>query len=201
MNEIVQFIVTKDIEALRRALSKNPQLANAGIPIPGSQENGKLGHPLHRLCDAVFSKIITDQEAIELAKVFLEFGADIDGYKSRGDINTPVSAAASLNAEALALFYLEQGADFRYAEPKGGSTTLHWAAICGLDRLTKKLIESGADINLRDMTYNSTPLGWAEHAMTGDDPGTLNHQQECIDLLLAAEARQGRKRAQDTDKS
>ncbi|HUB61358.1 MAG TPA: ankyrin repeat domain-containing protein [Puia sp.] len=189
MNQVVQFIINRDAEGLRRALSNDPSLANAGIPIPGDpHENERLGHPLHRLCDAVFAGLITETEAIDVARVFLEHGADIDGYKARGDINTPLSASAGLNAETLALFYLQQGADFLYVEPKGGSTALHWAAICGLDRLVRELIEKGAEINRRDRTYNATPVDWAAYAMSTDDKASLHHQMDCIRVLLAAGA-------------
>jgi len=62
-------IENKDYEGIRQMLSNNPGLANEGIPL-GEKDNRKA-HPLHRICDAVFAKKITDDEAIEIAKIFL----------------------------------------------------------------------------------------------------------------------------------
>ena len=45
-----------------------------------------------------FVKKISDEEAIEIAKIFLEYGANIDGDKAAGK-DTPLIAAASLHAK------------------------------------------------------------------------------------------------------
>ena len=45
-----------------------------------------------------------------------------------------------------------------------GRTLLHDAAWEGeLDRV-EALLAAGADPGIRDLTYGTTPLGWAEHA-------------------------------------
>lgn len=46
------------------------------------------------------------------------------------------------------------------------ATPLHNA--CGDLAMTKLLIELGADPNVRDRTYDSTPLGWAAHGRRWD---------------------------------
>jgi ankyrin repeat protein len=55
------------------------------------------------------------------------------------------------------------------------NTPLHDAAWAGDLDMVKLLIELGADPNLRDRSYNATPLGWAEH----------NGQREVAEYLLA----------------
>jgi ankyrin repeat protein len=178
-------ISTGNYQSLRETLTDNPALANAGIPC--SDDDPRLGHPLHRICDAVFAKTITDEQAIEIAKIFLAFGADIDGYKSSGDNNTPLIAASSLHAEKLGVFYIEQGADIFYAGGDG-ATALHWAAFCGRDKLVAALIAKGAKIDQPDTTFNSTAIGWAVHTLTSNDSRNLYHQLACIKLLLKAGA-------------
>jgi ankyrin repeat protein len=133
-------------------------------------------------------KKTTDEQAIEIAKIFLEFGANIDGYKSLGDNNTPLIAAASLHAEKLGIFYIGQGADIFYAPKSDGATALHWAAFCGRDKLVDKLIGKGADMNQWDNSYNGTPADWAIHVLISKDDNNLYHQLECIKLLLKAGA-------------
>jgi uncharacterized protein len=186
-NELFKLISSNSRLQIRKLLADRPGLANAGVPC-NDKFFSKKGHPLHRICDAVFLKKITDEQAIEIAKIFLESGADIDGYKSRGDNNTPLIAAASLHAEKLGVFYINQGADIFYSDKNDGATALHWAAFCGRDRLVDELIKKGANINQTDLSFNSTPTGWAIHALTSGGSDNLYHQRECIKLLLKAGA-------------
>lgn len=144
-SQLLNLISSGNYQSLRAALTANPGLANAGIPCSDDRPEMK-GHPLHRICDAVFAKVITDDQAIEIAKILLEFGADINGYKSQGDNNTPLIAASSLHAEKLGIFYIEQGADIFYAD-HDGARALHWASFCGRDQLVSALIAAGAKID------------------------------------------------------
>jgi ankyrin repeat protein len=185
-NDLFKFVFNKDYEKIRACLSSDPALANEGIAL-NDNCNSKKGHPLHRICDAVFAKKITDDEAIEIAKIFLAYGADIDGYKSLGDENTPLIAAASLHAENLGIFYVEQGADIFYVSKLHGATALHWAAFCGRDKLVSKLIEKGANLNQHDVSFDGTPVDWAVHELTSNpDSDNIHHQPLCIKLLLKA---------------
>jgi len=185
--DLFDFIVKNDLEGLRVALSANPALANEGIVLNIDGEiNPAKGHPLHRICDAVFANKISDNQAIEIAKILLEYGADINGFMSKNDLNTPLIAAASLNAEQLGLFYIEKGANVFYSPPNDGATALHWAAYCGRDQLVEKLIEKGAPINKLDNNYQSTPCGWAIHVLESGDTNNLHHQLACVKLLLKA---------------
>ncbi|HEX4371987.1 MAG TPA: hypothetical protein VHZ50_01660, partial [Puia sp.] len=107
-NNLFKLIIDKQYAQIRKILSADPELVNEGIAL-NNNPDAKKGHPLHRLSDAVFGKKITDEDAVEIAKIFLEFGANINGYQSFGDNNTPLIAAASLHAEKLVIFYIEQG--------------------------------------------------------------------------------------------
>lgn len=180
---VKRLIEHKDHNGLRQLLSDNPNLANKGITIPFDVMCRIKAHPLHRLCDAVFSKRMTDEEAIQFAKIFLEFGADIDGDKLK-DEGTPILGAASLHAEQLGIFYIENGADIHYTYQNNGESALHWASYCGRDKLVDRLIKANASINNLDNTYNSTPLGWAIHSLQSNDKGNKYNQVGCIKLLL-----------------
>ena len=186
--DIKKLIENKDYEGISQLLTSDPNLANEGITIPYDNESVIKAHPLHRICDAVFAKKITDQEAIQIATIFLDGGADINGATIKENEDTPLLAAASLHAEQLGIFYIEQGADIYYKGRQDGATALHWAAYCGRDQLVERLIRAGAIIDIADTAHNSTPLGWAVHSlMTSDRPNTL-HQAACIKLLLQAGA-------------
>ncbi|HWB28044.1 MAG TPA: ankyrin repeat domain-containing protein [Chitinophagaceae bacterium] len=183
--DIEKIIFRKDIETLKKELSENPILANEGVLL--ADGNTLPAHPLHRVCDAVFAKKITDNDAVEMAKILLEYGANIDGDGVIDKKDSPLLAAASLHAEQTGIFYVDRGANVHFTG-NDGETALHWAAYCGRDKLTKRLIEAGADINKRDTSYNSTPLGWAVHNLAQEDNFNTYHQLECIKQLLKAGA-------------
>jgi ankyrin repeat protein len=185
-HKIKTLIENKDYKLIRQLLSNNPNLANEGIPC--DKKNSSKAHPLHRICDAVFAKKITDKEAIAIAKILLKFGANIDGYKINENKDTPLMAAASLRAEQLGIFYIENGANVHYADSRNGATALHWAAFCGRDKLVEKLIQGKAAIDQRDASYNATPLGWAIQPLMTKDKFNTYHQVSCIKLLLKAGA-------------
>nr|WP_272956132.1 ankyrin repeat domain-containing protein [Actinopolymorpha rutila] len=80
-----------------------------------------------------------------------------------------VLVARTGRVEAMRLL-LEQGFDVN-AGVRGGvlgpplrRTALHEAALAGNLPLTRFLVEQGADPELREASFDATPLGWAEHS-------------------------------------
>lgn len=181
---VKKLIEQKDADGLRRILKDTPSLANEGITIPHEFFCKTKAHPLHRICDAVFAQKMTDNEAISLAKIFLEYGADINGYND----GSPLLAAASLHAEQLGIFYIDNGANINITDENDNASALHWAAFCGRDKLVDKLIKSNAVFDEPDKTHQSTPLGWAIHCLSSNDDGNQHNQLNCIKLLLQAGA-------------
>lgn len=181
-------IENKDYEGIRQLLTTNPNLADEGITIPYDNRCTTKAHPLHRICDAVFAKKITDEEAIEIAKIFLDFGASINGDKIKEKQDSPLLAAARLHAENLGIFYIQEGADIHYVGSQDGATALHWAAYCGRDKLVEKLIREKVTIDQRDKIYDSTPLVWAIQPLKTGDTFNTWQQVSCIKLLLKAGA-------------
>jgi hypothetical protein len=180
-----KLIDNKDYEGIRQALSNNPNLANEGIPY--DDVNTTKAHPLHRLCDGVFSKKFTDEEAVKMAKIFLEYGADINGGELVEKQDTPLLAAASLHADQVAMLYIESGANINHAGCHGG-TALHWAAWCGRDKVVGRLIQQGAEINKRCIDFNATPLFWAVHGSKNGDKDEAHNYPECVKILIQSGA-------------
>lgn len=187
-DKLKKIIEKKDLAGLKRLLTNNPNLANEGITIPYDSKCTSKAHPLHRICDAVFANKITDEEAVEIAGIFIGHGANIDGDKTTQNKDTPLLAAASLHAEKLGIYYIENGADIYYADKNDGATALHWAAYCGKNKLVERLIQEKAQIDQRDVSYNNTPLGWAIEPLMTDNKFDTHHQVSCIKLLLKAGA-------------
>lgn len=180
-----ELIMKYDSAGIRAALEKNPALANEGIAC--LDQNPAKAHPLHRLCDGVFEKLYGEEDAIEMAKIFLEFGADINGGLLAEKQDTPLIAAASLHAEETGIFYISQGAALEHKGTHGG-TALHWAAWVGSDKLVKKLIETGMPINTQCIDFRGTPLLWAVHGYKFAGEKNRRNQVECARLLLEAGA-------------
>jgi ankyrin repeat protein len=176
---------TLDYDGLRKALSQDPALANAGLPY--DENNKTLAHPLHRICDGVFSGTYTDEHGVELAELFMEHGAQVNGFGLVEGEDTPLIAAASLHAEKVGMLYIDRGADILHVGGNG-STALHWAAWTGRDKLVNQLISAGAEIHRKDTHYKSTPLLWAVHGYKFGGGKNSYHQMECVHLLLKAGA-------------
>ncbi|MEP7269328.1 MAG: ankyrin repeat domain-containing protein [Saprospiraceae bacterium] len=185
--KVKRLIEDKDYNGLSQLLLEKPNLANEGITIPYDFFCKIKAHPLHRICDGVFARKIADNESVTLASIFLEHGANIDGDKIKNE-GTPLLAAASLHAEHLGIYYIENGADIHYTYQNNGESALHWASFCGRDKLVDRLIKANASIDNPDNTFNSTPLGWAVHSLQSNDMENKYHQVDCIKLLLKSGA-------------
>jgi ankyrin repeat protein len=178
---INELIDKKDYEGLRTSLSQNQARANEGISY--DEVNTVKAHPLHRICDRVFSGKYTDEEAVEMAKIFLEYGADINGGELIEKKDTPLLAAASLHADRVAIFYIDKGAEINHPGCHGG-TALHWAAWCGRPRVVERLLKTDAELNKLCIDFKSTPLFWAVHGLKAGDKKDIDGHLECVRLLL-----------------
>jgi len=180
-----KLIDNKDYEGIEHALSVNPHLANEGIPY--DDINTTKAHPLHRICDGVFSGKYSDEEGATMAKIFLAHGANINGDELVEKRDTPLVAAASLHADKVAILYIENGANINHGGCHGG-TALHWASWCGRPAVVKKLVDAGADINKLCIDFKATPLFWAVHGLKNGGSGNTNDTLKCVSILLQAGA-------------
>lgn len=181
------FLNNNDLNGIRLALSANSALANEGIPYDAV--NTAKAHPLHRICDGVFSGTYTDADAVAMAKLFLDYGANVDGNELVEKQDSPLVAASSLHADQVAILFIDNGATINHAGCHGG-TALHWAAWCGRPAVVRRLIQAGAEINRRCIDFESTPLFWAVHGLKSGDNANLPEYAECVNLLLQAGADQ-----------
>ncbi|HYC83661.1 MAG TPA: ankyrin repeat domain-containing protein [Chryseosolibacter sp.] len=183
--EIWNLMQQANIEGLDTALREHPDLANKGVALP-SGECG-LAHPLHRVCDCAFAKHISEEQAVRIADLLIRRGADINGFGLIEKRDTPLIAAASLHADALALLYIDRGANIHHRGTHGG-TALHWAAWTGRDLIVERLLREKADVHLKCLDFHSTPLFWAVHGYYYGGKDNRHHQVACVRLLLSAGA-------------
>jgi ankyrin repeat protein len=84
-------------------------------------------------------------------------------------------------------FLLPRG--IRLAECHRGETGLHWAAYGGHLEIVRLLLEHGAPVDVKDETWDNTPLGWAVHGWENPSPEFRRPQHlDVIALLIAAGA-------------
>jgi hypothetical protein len=180
-----ELIDHKNFEGIKQVLSNNPGLANEGIPY--EEVNTTKAHPLHRICDGVFSGKFTDEEAVKMAAIFLEYGANINGGNLKEKQDTPLLAASSLHADKVAILYIDNGADINHAGCHGG-TALHWAAWCGRATVVRRLVQEGAAINKLCIDFKATPLFWTVHGLKNGGTNSLRDSLECVKILVQSGA-------------
>jgi hypothetical protein len=182
---IFERICAKDYSGVNEILLIDPLSANAGIPF--DQMNPLTKHPLHRICDAVFSGALTDDEGLKMADIFLKYESDVNGGINETGKDNPLIAASSLHADRVGVLLIEHGANINHKGTHGG-TALHWAAWCGRPVLVEKLIASGAEINLCCSQFESTPIFWTIHGYLSSGKINLQEYALCLDLMIKAGA-------------
>jgi hypothetical protein len=94
--------------------------------------------------------------------------------------------AVDLRHHALVLWLLGQGADPNARiGGEADQTPLHSAAWNGDLRMTRLLLDHGADPQARDRQYDSTPAGWAE---TSIEVTNNPRCREVVELLTGGQA-------------
>ncbi len=173
-----------DPSALRELIAQEPHLAHDPVRFGDNCENS--APPLHLVCDAVFRRLISQEQALALADVLLDADVDLTTtFPKTGD--TYLISAASLGAELVGVRLVEKGADV-HAQGLFDATALHWSAFLGVPLLTEALVGAGADLELRDSKYQCTPLEWGLYAWNQGTNGLREQVPAACAALLAAGA-------------
>jgi len=99
---------------------------------------------------------------LEVAKLLLDRGADIDRRANTKFRNTPLQVSLLTGQEEMAALLVARGADVRIEQAEG-FTALHEAAQIGSEKVIRLLLDAGADPNSRG-NDGRTPLGMARKA-------------------------------------
>lgn len=182
-DELGPLIRQGDIAGVRAALAREPALANQTIRWFLNQENAS--DPLHFVSDCVGQGWLTNGSEGAIAEALLEHGAAIEGTEGR---ESPLIAAASLGAEAVAKVLVEAGAQLE-ATSVFGARALHWAAWVGSWATVELLVAHKAEIDPRCSEFGATPLFWAVHGLGPDGPTPKRYQVAVARMLVRAGAR------------
>lgn len=176
---ISELVFSANLQSLNDALGAQPAIANEELSLP---DNPATAHPLHRICDAVSCGYYSQEIGVEVAKLFLKYGADLNVERMDGK-DSPLTAACSMRFDQLALFYIQEGAGIDHKGCHGG-TALHWASWCGRDVVVEKLVSLHPHLNQLCIDFKSTPLFWAAHGYRFGGKDNRYHQFNCARILL-----------------
>lgn len=175
-----------DITLLKEQLKVMPELANQAIA--QGEKSAYRVHPIHRVCDAVFEKKITETTALEMVRLLVTQGADVNGKKSdTTSMDSPLITASSLYCDTIAIYLIEQGAD---PSPRGthGGTALHWASWTGSAEVVARLLEGEVAIDDQGDEFQSTPILWAINGWLNTKKRNHRAYPEVVAQLLEAGA-------------
>lgn len=116
------------------------QLLEYGVN-PNTLHPERTGTPLHWLSDEYFQNRQNEAEMIELAKIFLEYGTDINA-KDRETNSTALAWTARYGHEKFLAFLLEQGASPALPDDEPETTPLFWAETQGYTSIASVLRQS-----------------------------------------------------------
>lgn len=111
--------------------------------------------------DTVLACVLDNRDnshAMEIVKVLLQFGADVDTKNDRWE--TPLLIAVRINLENVAELLLELGCDAK-ARDLDSCCSLRYAAQNDNGKLTEMLLKFGADASLKTDRDEVTPLHMA----------------------------------------
>lgn len=103
--------------------------------------------PLHYLSDAPFNQLWNHGKQAELAKLFIEAGAAVDGLPASGE--TPLHGAASLGETGVAEVLIDHGANMEAVANYPGipdGTPLDYAVHFGMVDIVDLLVQRGARV-------------------------------------------------------
>jgi ankyrin repeat protein len=156
-NQFRLLIEHGDVDGMRHALEADPALANRTVHWHLNRNNES--DPLHYVSDCIGHGWLKNGTEGLIAKLLLEFGAELNGTLNR---ESPLIASTSLGAERVSRVLIKAGADIERTSVYE-SRALHWAAWMGASATVALLIERGAQIEIKDAEFGSTPLFWAVH--------------------------------------
>src|SRR6267143_273459 len=127
---IFEAAATGRVGRVRELLEKNPELVKAYSPDGWTALHLNFGN-------------------LEIVRLLLDSGADINAVSKNGFSATPLQGAAAFKAIDLAQLLIARGANVNCRGEEGGSP-LHEVAGNGQIELVKLLLANGANVNAKD---------------------------------------------------
>jgi ankyrin repeat protein len=101
---------------------------------------------IYHKCNMTALLIAIQTKSIDLVKLLINSGAEIDTQAKRGLTRTPLQLAAELGCLEMVKLLISKGADVNASPvPRGGGTALQLAAISGNCNIVAELLSQGAN--------------------------------------------------------
>ena len=183
-NKLIRnYFESGDISLINTALKTYPEIKDKYIKFGFANQH--TVHPLHFACDCVFENKIDESTALEIIKLYIAAGCDING-NAKNLKDTPLIAAISLYCDQAAKILIDNNANLSHRGTHGG-TALHWAAWTGALSITEILIAKDVNLELKDNDFGATPIHWAINGILHFGEKQRD-QKRIIETLLEAGA-------------
>ncbi|MDQ6708399.1 MAG: ankyrin repeat domain-containing protein [Acidobacteriota bacterium] len=123
---------------------------------------------------------------LDVVKRFFHADGSLKAPATRKQMETGFIWACGCGRSAVVEFLLEMGVGVN-AMPRG-ETGLHSAAYSGQSTIVKLLLERKSPLEIKDKTYDATPLGWALHGWAHPPETRDRRYHDVVALLVAAGA-------------
>jgi ankyrin repeat protein len=148
--DLIDGILDRNLAKVDDALNRGANIDHS-INISFKYDNGEKKY------NAATSLYIASlEDYLEIIKLLLDRGADVNGTDMYGE--TSLHVAAKNNHPENVKLLLNHGADINYKDTKYKQTPLHIAARWGSYESAKLLLNYSADIDSRDGNYGRTAL-------------------------------------------
>jgi hypothetical protein len=134
---------------------------------PEAAVRAALGHGEFEAVAALIARGARVDLRVAAATGRLEDARTAAASASADERHFALAWAAQFGHAAVVKLLLDLGEDPNRFNPPGAhshSTPLHQAALAGHGDTVRVLVEHGARLDIRDILWDGTPAGWAEHA-------------------------------------
>jgi hypothetical protein len=127
---------------------------------------------------------------LDLVRTFLNADGSLKSTATTGQLKDGFTWACEYGRTDVVELLLNHGVNASEVLPRPHKQTgMHWAAYCGHSDTVKALLKHRPKLDIRDASFDSTPLGWAVQGWREQkDPARREPYYEIVALLVAAGA-------------
>jgi hypothetical protein len=159
--------------------------------INGCHANGRpaAAEFLARRADGLDLEAAAGVGRLDIVETFFDAKGRLTPNATDKQVMDGFTWACEYGRSDVAEFLLQRGMDAAAKLKHHGQTGMHWAAYGGHADTVRVLLGHHAPVNVKDETFEGTPLGWALYAWAGGGPHAGDSRYyDVVKLLVAAGA-------------
>jgi hypothetical protein len=159
--------------------------------INGCHANGRPGAAefLARRADGLDLEAAAGVGRLDIVETFFDANGRLTPNATVEQMKDGFTWACEYGRSDVAEFLLQRGMDAAANLKHHGQTGMHWAAYGGHADTVRVLLRHHAPVDVKDETFEGTPLGWALYAWAGGGPHAGDSRYyDVVKLLVAAGA-------------